>query len=71
MAARLGFDVDLMEQRRTKWEDDEKAMFADFVSSLLTIDPDSRLTASEALEHPWILSGYNMSEESFKYPPEE
>jgi len=71
ISARLGFDVDLMEQRRTTWEDDEKAMFADFVKSVLTIDPDSRPSASLALEHPWILSGYSMSEDSFRYPSEE
>jgi serine/threonine protein kinase len=37
----------------------------------LTIDPEKRPSAEEALEHPWILSGFNLSEEDLKYPPEE
>jgi len=41
------------------------------VSRLLTIDPDERPTAEEALQHPWIVSGYNLTEEDLKYPPEE
>ena len=52
-------------------QDEERVLFVDFVTKLLTIDPDKRLSAEEALEHPWILSGYNLSEESLKYPPEE
>lgn len=31
----------------------------DFVTSLLTVDPDKRLSAVEALEHPWIVANYH------------
>ena len=71
MAERLGFDANLMGSKRKTWEEDEKALFTDFVTKLLTIDPDKRPSADEALEHPWILSGYNLSEDDLKYPPEE
>lgn len=71
MAERLGFDANLMTSKRTTWEEDEKALFTDFITKLLTIDPKKRLSAEEALEHPWILSGFNLTEEDLKYPPEE
>lgn len=71
MAERLGFDPNLMNTKRKTWEEDEKALFTDFVTKLLTIDPDKRPSAEEALEHPWILSGFNLTEEDLKYPPEE
>lgn len=71
MAARLGLDPNLMEKKRANWEEEEKALFVDFVTKLLTIDPEKRPTADEALLHPWILSGYNVSEEDLKNPPEE
>lgn len=71
MAERLGFDPNLMNTKRKTWEEDEKALFTDFVTKLLTVDPDKRPSAEEALEHPWILSGFNLTEEDLKYPPEE
>jgi serine/threonine protein kinase len=71
MAERLGFDTNLMTIKRKTWEEDEKALFTDFVTKLLTIDPKKRPSAEEALEHPWILSGFNLTEEDLKYPPEE
>jgi len=76
MAARLGFEPNLMDRNRRNWEGedkeiDDRPLFVDFVQKLLTVDPDRRPTAAEALEHPWILSGYNLSEEELKYPPEE
>ena len=52
-------------------KDDDRALFVDFIQKLLTIDPGKRPTADEALEHPWILSGFNLTEEELKYPPEE
>jgi dual specificity tyrosine-phosphorylation-regulated kinase 2/3/4 len=71
MAARLGFETDFMDKKRTTWQDEEKALFIDFVGKLLTTDPERRPTADEALGHPWILSGYNLAEDDLKYPPEE
>jgi len=75
MAARLGFDSNIMDRKRRNWEgednqNDERALFVDFVKKLLTVDPDIRPSAAAALEHPWILSGFNVSEEDLKYPPE-
>ena len=71
MAARLGFDPDLLEKTDLLPEEEECAMFVDFVRQLLTIDPDARPTAEEALRHPWILSSYQLTEEDIKYPPED
>ena len=39
----------------------------DFVTKLLTIDPDSRPTAAEALNHPWITSSLDLTEEEIRY----
>ena len=52
-------------------QDEEKALFTDFVRSLLTIDPESRPTAAEALRHPWIVSGENLTESEVRYSPDE
>jgi len=71
MAERLGFDPLLTERKRANWEHEEKVLFVDFVTKMLTIDPDKRPTADEALAHPWMLSGCNLSEEDLKYPPED
>jgi serine/threonine protein kinase len=45
-----------------------RAMFADFIRQLLTIDPDTRPTAAEALKHPWIQYASSLSEDDVKYP---
>ena len=37
-------------------------MFTDFVSQLLTIDPDGRPTAEEALKHPWMQYAATLTE---------
>jgi len=71
MAARLGFDPDLLEKTDLQPEEEECAMFVDFLRQILTIDPDARPTAEEALRHPWILSSYQLTEEDIKYPPED
>lgn len=71
MAARLGFDADFMEQRRVSGGDQKRAMFVDFVTKLLTIDPDVRLTAKEALKHPWIISSLDLTEDEIRYPPSD
>lgn len=74
LSARLGFAEDLMDDfdgsnyssfdsRRQK-----RIMFTDFVSKLLTIDPDARPTADEALKHPWMTYAATLSEEQIKYP---
>lgn len=59
MAARLGIP-------ETTTEDE--AQFVDFCSKLLTVDPDSRLSAKEALKHPWIVAGASLTEDDIKYP---
>ncbi|KAL7467410.1 hypothetical protein ACHAXS_007652, partial [Conticribra weissflogii] len=69
LAARFGFDADLMGQPRHSVDDEKRAMFVDFVSKLLAIDPDLRLSAEEALEHPWILSSLELGEDDILYPP--
>jgi dual specificity tyrosine-phosphorylation-regulated kinase 2/3/4 len=74
LSARLGFAADLMDDfdgtnfssldsRRHK-----QIMFTDFVSKLLTIDPDARPTADEALKHPWMKYAATLTEEEIKYP---
>jgi len=50
-------------------KDEKRAMFVDFVSKLLAIDPELRLSAEEALKHPWILSSLELSEDDILYPP--
>mmetsp|Transcript_13144 Transcript_13144/g.26961 ORF Transcript_13144/g.26961 Transcript_13144/m.26961 type:complete len:1432 (+) Transcript_13144:459-4754(+) len=69
LAARFGFDADLMEKPRLSVDDEKRAMFVDFVSKLLAIDPELRLSAEEALKHPWILSSLELSEDDILYPP--
>ncbi|KAL3792496.1 hypothetical protein HJC23_008418 [Cyclotella cryptica] len=69
MAARLGFEPDFMERPRQSEDDEKRALFIDFVSKLLTIDPDLRPTAKEALKHPWILSSLDLTEDEIRYPP--
>lgn len=71
LAARLGFDPDLLEKTDLQPDEEECAMFVDFVRQLLTIDPDARPTAEEALRHPWILSSYQLTEDDIRYPPED
>jgi serine/threonine protein kinase len=76
LSSRLGFDLDLMDgfsedNYRTNPADprrQEEMMFTDFLSRLLTIDPDARPNAEEALKHPWMLYAASMSEEQIKYP---
>ncbi|KAL7445386.1 hypothetical protein ACHAXH_008035 [Discostella pseudostelligera] len=67
ISARLGFDEDLLEQSHRSEDDKQRASFADFVRSLLTIDPDKRPTAAEALNHPWIKSSLDLTEEDIRY----
>lgn len=40
----------------------------DFVSRLLTVDHTKRLTAQEALRHPWVKFAYSDSDEVSDYP---
>ncbi|KAL7563309.1 hypothetical protein ACA910_016668 [Epithemia clementina (nom. ined.)] len=72
IAARLGFSPSLMKKYRSnaKITKEEKlqAMFVDFIQKLLTIDPDKRPTAAEALELPWMKYAENLTEEDIKYP---
>eukprot|EP00934_Nitzschia_sp_Nitz4_P003771 Nitzschia sp. Nitz4//scaffold106_size73319//22485//26103//NITZ4_005732-RA/size73319-augustus-gene-0.10-mRNA-1//-1//CDS//3329532508//3761//frame0 len=74
LCARLGFDPDLMDGfSLDDWESNsteryQKQLFADFVQKMLTIDPDGRPSADEALQHPWMLYAANLKEEHVKYP---
>jgi len=67
LASRLGFEEDFMDQPRLSEEDEKRAQFVDFVSKLLTIDPDARLSAAEALNHPWITSSLERTEDEIRY----
>ena len=77
LSSRLGFDADLMDDfdgidsfpssgPRTDYE--VQQLFTDFVARLLTIDPDGRPTAEEALQHPYMLYAASLTEEQIKYP---
>jgi serine/threonine protein kinase len=76
LASRLGFAAELMDgfsesNYRTNPADpdrQERMMFTDFVRRLLTIDPDGRPTAAEALEHPWMVYADSLTEDEVKYP---
>lgn len=35
----------------------EDEMFVDFIRKCLELDPEVRMSASEAMEHPWIREG--------------
>jgi serine/threonine protein kinase len=43
-------------------------MFVDFVGYLLTIDPESRPTAAQALHHPWMQYAASLSDADIRYP---
>jgi dual specificity tyrosine-phosphorylation-regulated kinase 2/3/4 len=66
MASRLGLDPTRLQ--RPAIEAHNEALFVDFCMSLLTIDPDLRPTAAEALKHPWIVAGESLTEDDIKYP---
>lgn len=72
LATRLGFEADLMELsdagKKLSKEQKQRAMFVDFVRKLLTIDPEVRPTAKQALEHPWIQLATTLTEADIKYP---
>jgi len=67
VAARLGFEEDFMDQPRVTEDDENRAMFVDFVSKLFNIDPDARLSAADALNHPWITSSLDLTEDDIRY----
>jgi serine/threonine protein kinase len=72
LAARLGFAPDLMERAdaavKLSKEEGQQALFVDFCRKLLTIDPDTRPTAHQALQHPWMRYADSLPEEEIKYP---
>lgn len=72
LAARLGFAGDLMDRfdsgEKVTKEESRQAMFVDFVRKLLTIDPDVRPTARQALQHPWMLYAESLTEDDIRYP---
>lgn len=67
LSSRLGFNPDLMERHGSDIHR-EDVMFVDFVRKMLTVDPGSRLTAAEALQHPWMILSSTLEEEDIKYP---
>ena len=71
IAARLGFAADFLDQPKLSEGDEQRALFIDFVSKMLTIDPDLRPSAEDALQHPWILSSLDLTEDDIRYPPNE
>jgi serine/threonine protein kinase len=72
LAARLGFAADVMRDydagKHLSREQKKQAVFVDFVRSLLTIDPEKRPTAEEALKHPWMEYAATLTEADIKYP---
>lgn len=72
LAARLGFDEDLMTRFdagvQLSGKHKRRAIFVDFIRSLLTVDPDKRPTAEEALKHPWMEYAATLTEDDIKYP---
>jgi serine/threonine protein kinase len=77
LASRLGFEADLMDDydpkrippgERDLTDFELEQVFADFVGRLLTIDPDGRPSADEALRHPYMVYASTLTEEMIKYP---
>jgi serine/threonine protein kinase len=76
LSSRLGFDADLMDDfasdphcsRDFLSKRHLQQIFTDFVARLLTIDPDGRPTAHEALQHPWMKYAASLTEDQIKYP---
>lgn len=71
LSSRLGFDATLMDdygEKNVSVERKIQQMFTDFVSRLLTIDPDNRPNAQEALNHPYMLYAASLTEDDIKYP---
>ena len=56
-----------MDQPNLSNDDKHRALFVNFVSKLLTIDPDRRPSAAEALNHPWIESSLDLTEDDIMY----
>ena len=72
MASRLGFSPNLMkkfeEKKSLSKDETRQALFVDFVRKLLTVDPELRPTAAEALEHPLMQYAAKLTEEDVLYP---
>lgn len=71
LSSRLGFEYDLMDdygEKNTPMERKIQQMFTDFVGALLTIDPDGRPTAEEALNHPYMVYAASLTDDQIKYP---
>merc|ERR1712203_1166541 len=47
--------------KKERWSSVSKEA-TNFVESLLVVEPDKRLTAEKALEHPWILKKHEKAE---------
>jgi len=52
--SRLHMDPDSLVLEDSDVSDEEAELFVDFVRSLLTLDPELRPSAQQALQHPWL-----------------
>jgi len=71
LSSRLGFDANLMDDYGMKNTPEERKLqqiFTDFVARLLTIDPDGRPSAKEALNHPYMIYAESLTDDQIKYP---
>ena len=72
LSSRLGFPAALhdryMAGAALSPKEKKEAMFIDFVRKTLSVDPDSRPSAAEALKHPWMVYAASLTEEDIKYP---
>ena len=51
-------------------QDESEILFVDFLKKMLSLDPEERPTARDALNHPWIRSwGESLDESAFRYRP--
>jgi len=60
MAEKLGFT--------SVFRNENENLFIDFLTKVLVIDPENRLSAEEALQHPWIKQVTSLDSDKLRYP---